>query len=980
MTDTNTKVRSLILTALMVVSVFGGSIAFAGSAAAANTGSGSVSPASVDAGSTTEVTISYTAQNFQSDSSSDEVTFTLNNAEVDSVNSVTVTDAGSSNDLNGQTNDVGSNTIDVGFNTDNLDSSGNNVDIEVVADVSFSSSDVDVDAAIDENSNGVEETDDAFATFAVSETTVTINDQNRDAPVDSVTVDSVTLENDGYVAIHETPANPSDGTPADTVIGVSQYLEAGTYSDVTIDLFSGVPGASFDRDSLNDGETVVAMPHEETNGNEEYNFVSSDGSADGAYTSGGSAVTDSAVVSYDNTLDDSTTYFQGQELVQDTNVEAGEELEIRYRGGDNAGQLVTQVTANSDALAVIDTSSLPADQFTLTDSNEDVSVEFEIVTQDLTVSADPTSVNNADSSTSTDITVTTNRAGDTMYTVSAENLTASDLFTVDDADADMDGFQIDITQGTAVNADFDGIDAGNYSLTFDAVDTTASDSTSVEASQPAEGTVSLEDTIFSEDRGDVAQITVNLENTDSATLVVGSDSVNYAADVEVTDGDGDGTVTVNLNTFRTTEGPAAFTAESSDDSAMATGASDYDSDATTSGPLAAADYDIVLQNNDNDVGVGTLVVSERSTDSMQLWTSADLSVDAGQGDVYDGIEAGTITQDNTIANQDEVVHQIEVSGVYGALTDEMDSDTTAEEALISLVEMEDDDMEGDDPFTLSATQAGNFPNSQPLTVDFEEVNQNDGLNVVADSANNTVFVALDTAGLFDDSTNPDPALARDGTDLNSGDVEPADLLGQTFDVEFGLIADNTELADEDETVTASFTVEERVAELNDGDDVTVEAAADQMLNGTTNIAPGTELNLRARASGDNPFLKTANSVVVSEDGTFSGTFDFSDASANTSFTLSASGLSVDGVSVDGTVVEMTDEPEDTPTPTPTDEPDTPTPTDMPTDEPTDMPTDTPTDMATDTPSDTEGSTPGFGGAVAIVALAGAALIALRREN
>ena len=36
MTDTNTKVRSLILTALMVVSVFGGTIAFAGSAAAAN--------------------------------------------------------------------------------------------------------------------------------------------------------------------------------------------------------------------------------------------------------------------------------------------------------------------------------------------------------------------------------------------------------------------------------------------------------------------------------------------------------------------------------------------------------------------------------------------------------------------------------------------------------------------------------------------------------------------------------------------------------------------------------------------------------------------------------------------------------------------------------------------------------------------------------------------------------------------------------
>jgi PGF-CTERM protein len=38
------------------------------------------------------------------------------------------------------------------------------------------------------------------------------------------------------------------------------------------------------------------MPHRDTNGNESYEFVESDGSADGPYSDGEGAITDSAVV------------------------------------------------------------------------------------------------------------------------------------------------------------------------------------------------------------------------------------------------------------------------------------------------------------------------------------------------------------------------------------------------------------------------------------------------------------------------------------------------------------------------------------------------------------------------------------------------------------------------------------------------------------------------------------------------------------
>ncbi|RNJ27542.1 PGF-CTERM sorting domain-containing protein [Halosegnis longus] len=161
----------------------------------------------------------------------------------------------------------------------------------------------------------------------------------------------------------------------------------------------------------------------------------------------------------------------------------------------------------------------------------------------------------------------------------------------------------------------------------------------------------------------------------------------------------------------------------------------------------------------------------------------------------------------------------------------------------------------------------------------------------------------------------------------------------------------------------------------------VAPSSEQIISGTTSIAAGSEITVRARATGDNSFLKTAD-VTVGEDGDFSGTFDFSDTSNATEFTVSVPNEGVeDNAEVDGIVSDAAQM--ETPTPTPEPATDTPTPEpDEGTDTPTATPgpaTDTPTDGG-DTTTETSGSQPGFGGAVAIVALAGAALIALRRDN
>lgn len=51
-------------------------------------------------------------------------------------------------------------------------------------------------------------------------------------------------------------------------------------------------GGQFDTDRLQETQPLVAMPHLDTNGNEEYDFVDTGGSEDGPYVAGGNAVVD----------------------------------------------------------------------------------------------------------------------------------------------------------------------------------------------------------------------------------------------------------------------------------------------------------------------------------------------------------------------------------------------------------------------------------------------------------------------------------------------------------------------------------------------------------------------------------------------------------------------------------------------------------------------------------------------------------------
>jgi hypothetical protein len=150
----------------------------------------------------------------------------------------------------------------------------------------------------------------------------------------TVTVDSADLPDGGFVVIHD--ANLTAGAGAvESVIGNSVYLEPGVNEDVEITL---------DRE-LTENQTLVAMAHRDTDGDETFDFVSSDGSTDGPYTAQGQAVTDSAELTItESSLDGTAAEYDSNGDGEITASELGNAVTDFGEGGLTASELGDVVT------------------------------------------------------------------------------------------------------------------------------------------------------------------------------------------------------------------------------------------------------------------------------------------------------------------------------------------------------------------------------------------------------------------------------------------------------------------------------------------------------------------------------------------------------------------------------------------------------------------------------------------------------------
>ncbi|MDS0282123.1 DUF7282 domain-containing protein [Haloarcula onubensis] len=235
-------------------------------------------------------------------SSADNWTVTDTTSNVDWIWSEAATDGGVYSDIDNDTNV----TVDPAFNEDAaLFGQNGNGTVETWQVLSNDSdnvtrTDLDLNESLQIAAGTCGDTADGATTDNATNATdgnATVSFDDQESNGTSVTVQNVTVPRDGYVAIH----NDSllDGDAVGSVVGVSDYLEAGSYENVTVNLYD-VPGASFNESELTENQTLIAMPHEETTGDQSYAFVSSNGTDDGPYTVNGTPVTDDAAITVVN--------------------------------------------------------------------------------------------------------------------------------------------------------------------------------------------------------------------------------------------------------------------------------------------------------------------------------------------------------------------------------------------------------------------------------------------------------------------------------------------------------------------------------------------------------------------------------------------------------------------------------------------------------------------------------------------------------
>ena len=342
--------------------------------------------------------------------------------------------------------------------------------------------------------------------------------------------------------------------------------------------------------------------------------------------------------------------------------------------------------------------------------------------------------------------------------------------------------------------------------------------------------------------------------------------------------------------------------------------------------------------------VGSLSYQERSTDNLSIMTTPSDFSDWEEDVIVAGL-GSNVTQTDEIATGDYAVVQLEASGLEGYLESAGETDFLTGNATTLVVEEADPGANAD---------------AETIQLDSNDV------EVVADANNNTYYVAMPSdAGNFEETEYTAEFTVYD--EMQGGPNEGDDNV-LNFDED-----------DEDETVASNFDVVEPEVNLdmNEDDMVLVEAAENQTVSGTANIAPGTELTIEIESDDStSPFL-TRPEATVQPDGTFNASADFSDLSEGTNLTLTIDDYDVEE---DGQVVsegELGGDENVTET-------ETETVTETETDTETEMDTETEADDG-DTETDTEASPtddsgPGFTVVAALGALIAAALLAVRRNN
>ncbi|EMA16262.1 DUF7282 domain-containing protein [Haloarcula marismortui] len=448
---------------------------------------------------------------------------------------------------------------------------------------------------------------------------------------------------------------------------------------------------------------------------------------------------------------------------------------------------------------------------------------------------------------------------------------------------------------------YDGFDAddGPYVVNVTDKQTGITVSTDqINVSEAEDGDAGFESSVVTDERGDVVNITYQLDNEDEAVVFVGDeDDDNYAVSGTIEDDNGDGEVTVSFNSYLAGLSDDGVSTDNvlfvEDDDDDITGVEEHGSftdgsnerSSVSDETIEASSYNLNItagtsQDSSAD-SVGTLRLSERSTESMRSWVAPrDAELDDDDIDIRDRI-GQNLTQSDEIANKSIVVHEVSASGIEGALEYQQAANSSDDVTQAFLQAGAGNRISNDvNPSSASGVNILNFSVEKTnvgANTDDKELKLNDTNTVVVDDAdNNTYFVAVKT----EDARyyGGDAVRSQDDTDEITANFTVTNQ--GTFGSDIDSVEDDYSVVERDASIDTTNGL------------VTAQAAADQQITGTTSIAPGAEIEVEVESESEsNPFLERPETT-VNADGTFAAAVDFSDQSAGTNFT--AEFLDTDG--------------------------------------------------------------------------------------
>ncbi len=146
------------------------------------------------------------------------------------------------------------------------------------------------------------------------------------------------------------------------------------------------------------------------------------------------------------------------------------------------------------------------------------------------------------------------------------------------------------------------------------------------------------ESVFATEAGETAEIAVTLSDTETATVRIGSEAVNYVATVTVRDGNGDGNVVLRYDTAKAGSG-GAFAVAADADSVSVTDESDL---GEQSG-LDAGTYDLAVApgnaslDEETDVATLSLAESGSSDGDTETETTASSQYAGHVADIQNGV-------------------------------------------------------------------------------------------------------------------------------------------------------------------------------------------------------------------------------------------------------------------------------------------------------------------------------------------------------